>query len=775
MTRIALCLIVKPSDEEAIVLDRCLAEASKHTDGIYLTITGRNEACENVAQKYSAVVSHFEWIHDFAAARNFALAQIPTDFTHWTWLDCDDVPRNYDKLKPTIDAHPEVDGFIFNYLYAFDEWKNPIVVHAKARAFKHDGCVKWVGALHEDFSFERDITSFFVEGIDVLHLSDSKRTQDSAARNVEVAMKDLERKPDDPRSYWNAGNSLKGVGKLEEAAEMFAKFMALSHSEDEKFVAHTRMAELRQIEGNKEAALDHARYAIGMRPEFPEGYNIAGHVMFSMERYSDAAEMFKLGLKKKPAYHRAIVFNPRDYDLNPMMALAKCYFQLSLPQLALPLVDACFKITPNDKELEKTVKLLRTQAEKMDKILEEVKRISELEDNEELRHAIAALPDDFRSHPAVCHLRNQRLVKTESSGRDLSIYCSFTEEEWTPETAKTKGIGGSEEAVIHLSQRLAARGWNVTVFNNCGHKALTFDGVTYRPFWEWNYRDKQDVVILWRHPKAVDAGINCDRVYLDLHDVVPAAEFTLDRLSKITKIFVKSKAHRALFPKVPDEKFEVIPNGIVWEDLQNGLKRDPMLMVNTSSPDRSLSTLVELYARVKERVPAARLKWCYGWFGWDNAHGDDPAKVEWKTRLKARMDELGIEDLGRVSHGEVAKLYQQANVFAYPTAFYEIDCISARKAQAAGAVPVVSDFAALAETVQYGEVFHVKQSEENWGKPGMFDFAMMGEEAKNAWVEGAVRQLLNPQTEDERVPMREWTKQFSWEAITDRWNETINL
>ena len=66
--------------------------------------------------------------------------------------------------------------------------------------------------------------------------------------------------------------------------------------------------------------------------------------------------------------------------------------------------------------------------------------------------------------------------------------------------------------------------------------------------------------------------------------------------------------------------------------------------------------------------------------------------MEWKAKMQQRMKALGVEDLGRISHGEVAELYRKANIFAYPSELAEIDCISLSKAMAAGAIPITTDF-----------------------------------------------------------------------------------
>ena len=253
--KLAWCMIVKPTDDEAELLARALKYIAPHVDGIFLTITGKNKRCEEVAAAFNAHVSYFEWCHDFSAARNFNFSQVPDEYTHIGWCDCDDAVRNADKLKPTIQAHPEVDCFTLNYLYAFDERKNPTVVHLKTRILKNDKCVEWVGALHEDFKENREVKRYFVNGIDILHLSNTERFAAAKTRNVDVSRKDMEKNPDDPRSYWNLGNSLFAAGETDEAIKMFDRFMALSRSDEEKYIIRLRIAEAIFSKGEKDRAL----------------------------------------------------------------------------------------------------------------------------------------------------------------------------------------------------------------------------------------------------------------------------------------------------------------------------------------------------------------------------------------------------------------------------------------------------------------------------------------------------------------------------------------
>ena len=423
--------------------------------------------------------------------------------------------------------------------------------------------------------------------------------------------------------------------------------------------------------------------------------------------------------------------------------------------------------------------------------------LQRIQSEKNLKATIERLPKIIASHAAIVSLRNARLVKKISSGRDLVISCGNTVHEWSPATLKTKGrgfVGGSEEAVINLSRELAKLGWNVTVYNNCGKKPVTdlvtycdhngataHQFVTYRPFWERNFRDKQDVVILWRFPRPLDTPINADKVFVDLHDTVEADEFTPGRLRSLTKVLVKSQFHRSLFPNIPDNKIAVIPNGIDLSLLESSppIEKDPFLIINTSSPERSMDVLPKLFREIKKRVPQAKLQWAYGWDTYKATRYKDKreakAKRGWMKQTQKEMDEAGIETLGRLTQAEVGKLYQRASILAYPTEFAEIDCISVRKAQAAGCLPVVTDFGALAESALFAWKVHSTKTKDSWRKPCQFHFGLEDEYLQQEWIELCVKALRTRVVFDDcdAAERKKWLRQFEWNEIAAKWNEIL--
>lgn len=200
------------------------------------------------------------------------------------------------------------------------------------------------------------------------------------------------------------------------------------------------------------------------------------------------------------------------------------------------------------------------------------------------------------------------------------------------------------------------------------------------------------------------------------------------------------------------------------------IKKNKFLLVNTSSPDRSMDVLPELFLRVKKEVPKAEMVYAYGWEIFDNSYSDNTQMMNWKKDIVKKMKEAGIEDMGRLSQKECAKLYLEGNILVYPTEFAEIDCITVKKAQACGCMPITTDFGALEESVQYGIKIHSSKTKDNWAKNGKWSYGIEDEKAKDEWVKSVVDQLKQPIKD--RNDMKDWTKKFAWDLIA---NKHINL
>ena len=119
-----------------------------------------------------------------------------------------------------------------------------------------------------------------------------------------------------------------------------------------------------------------------------------------------------------------------------------------------------------------------------------------------------------------------------------------------------------------------------------------------------------------------------------------------------------------------------------------------------SSYDRGLECLLDMWPKIKEQVPEATLDIYYGWNTFDAVHSNNPEQMRWKWQMIRKMNQDGITEHGRVNHQQLADAMKEIQVWAYPTEFTEIHCITALKAAEAECTPVVTKVAALAETVK---------------------------------------------------------------------------
>lgn len=176
---------------------------------------------------------------------------------------------------------------------------------------------------------------------------------------------------------------------------------------------------------------------------------------------------------------------------------------------------------------------------------------------------------------------------------------------------------------------------------------------------------------------------------------------------------------------------------------------------------RGLECLLAMWPKIREQVPKATLDVYYGWESWVAAEGED----DFYFRMEAKFNELqdqGVTVHGRVSHEKLAKAMEETEVWAYPTQFEEINCMTALKANAAGCKPVITDVAALKETG--GPNATVIQTARIYSD----------EYAQKKFIEAVVRALQNPQDAEDQQNQKIWAEQYHWPKIAKQWQEVID-
>lgn len=270
------------------------------------------------------------------------------------------------------------------------------------------------------------------------------------------------------------------------------------------------------------------------------------------------------------------------------------------------------------------------------------------------------------------------------------IFCGETKEKWDGRSLE-KGIGGSESAVIRLSEYWTKKGKTVSVFCNC-EKDITVNGVFYTNE-VFNYMDIYDVLILWRGALlSMMQGIPEARVCIsDLHDVVEKASITNRMLTHVDKFCVKSAFHASMLPdNTPKDKIAIIPNGGKVD--RDEVKKDNNYILYASSYDRGLAYMLKWgWPKIKAECPNAYLKVFYGWNTFDKMNDlTNPDIKLYKDVMLQLLNQDGVEECGRVANSELMKEKAKANIHYYVGNFQEIDCITVRESASVGCIPIVS-------------------------------------------------------------------------------------
>lgn len=265
---------------------------------------------------------------------------------------------------------------------------------------------------------------------------------------------------------------------------------------------------------------------------------------------------------------------------------------------------------------------------------------------------------------------------------DIALYVGPGVERWNPETITKSGIGGSETAAYQMAKRLVANGNRVRLYGDCTDIEGTFDGVQYVDYSKFS-GTACDILVTSRRPSAIDNPIGYKAVVCWVHDVHCGAELTHERALRINKFFTLSHWHKNFFQNtyeyVHPDQVEVTQNGIDLNRFNRAIVRNPHRAIYSSSPDRGLESLLQMWPKIRSKVPDAELHVFYGFGVWETSAQSvgDQGQFQLIQRLKVMLDDSRVH--GVVFHGRkdqltMAREFLASSVWTYPTWFSETSC-----------------------------------------------------------------------------------------------------
>lgn len=728
---IGLCVIFHDSDLEPLL--RSVYGAFDEYHFTLATTEDRKPACaDNVrkvknflnakrARGFKTTLSEFEWVDDFASARNFNFSHCTADWA--MFLDSDDelIMKDAGQMRLVVknieEKHAQIRGCFIPYHYDRNETLNTMRLCRWG-----DGGWKWVDRIHERLEFQAyDLPEgSFAHLQDVAVKHKFKTAEDKKAavlRNAIIAERDYKTTTD-----------VKYKARL-------ARTIAMAH----------------KMRGEAKESIPYQAELYAHYSVYPEGRQAAADAakayMTLAQQETDKAEEHLAAAKdwaKKagPAYEGLVAHAQKDWEgvikacqrsagAGPQATHEGYHFESGL--IYAVAADAATELKMRPEVIERLINKIPPNLRTESLIHEPIKFLSAMVDRIEI--VVPGTPQHF----------------DENGGGGM--------------------LGGSEEAVMYLSRELAKLGRNVRVYTPLPpHRLPGLDrfGVDWQEIDTFDVEAEHGTVVFWRSPqmvlnimrakaegKAIVPGFR--RTYIWLHDIHTGLQGQLQEIAfkGVDGIITLSKFHRegidANSPGIG--RYFDLANGIPGEDFEPSSDdpvRDKNLVLYTSSPDRGLRHLLNAWPEVKRVCPDARLDIYYDWSMFSKMQPDAYEKLVAQYEAVRHLD---VRHLGGVDHETLHRALKTANVWAYShfdNVTVETHCISLAKAKASGAFPLITPHGALPETAA------------GYGK--------MVEDPRD-YAKELILQLMNPMSEIERDAMRlDAIERHGWARVAKGFN-----
>lgn len=295
--------------------------------------------------------------------------------------------------------------------------------------------------------------------------------------------------------------------------------------------------------------------------------------------------------------------------------------------------------------------------------------------------------------------------------------------------ALNRGIGGREGAMIYLSREWAKLGHEVTNFVNIEESSRFVEPLT-EEHWGHNpmYRGLSlngyheyvplnltrpmlanfpwDVAIAWECPSTFEDHRILNNIKLKICEMqvchfspveMEAAGMYCDYVAALSPWHKEFLMHQGL--ELEEDEVVVFPNGVDisrYPEPEYGLNfGDSPQFVYSSSPDRGLWGLLQIWPELKKDFPGATLKVGYGaqkWIDFNKwSHG---RQGEMAVDIEHLLKQDGVEDIGKIGQDVLSKLQLEADAWLYPLdamSATESGCITAVENAAAGNPIITTD------------------------------------------------------------------------------------
>ncbi len=289
--RLSLSMIVR--DEERTI-GRVLAQAAEFCDEMVVVDTGSTDKTRAIAESAGATVLDFEWIDDFAAARQFSWDACTGDWV--MWLDADDVLTPevrvaYGEVKQKV-LNNSLDSVWAPYRYHFDP-ASGLCTYAfnRERLVRRAEGVHWAGVVHEVLMVP-GTRSVVRDDLYVEHRPLPEKGAAKVGRNLAILEKAVAGGDRAARTLFYFANELRDNGRHAEAIDVYRDYLTLPSPWWEAYAAEISVAKCAFALGRDEEGVASLHAAMRRDSSRAEAFVFMGRWHYDRKEWTQASPYY---------------------------------------------------------------------------------------------------------------------------------------------------------------------------------------------------------------------------------------------------------------------------------------------------------------------------------------------------------------------------------------------------------------------------------------------------------------------------------------------------
>ncbi|MFD8643526.1 glycosyltransferase [Streptomyces zaomyceticus] len=283
---ICLCMIVK---NEAAVIERCLASVRGLVDTWVISDTGSTDGTQELIRKaldgVPGELREEPWVN-FGHNRSLNIGHARGRADYLLLLDADHVLRQEGPL-PELTA----DAYMIKHEGALE--------YRVKRLVKGGLPWRYEGVTHEYLTADRDHVQENFDALVIEDYADGGSRHDKFERDARLLGAELERDPSNPRTVFYLAQTMRDLGRTEEAVALYERRAAMGGWGEEVYYSLLQSGVLRADSGDWPAGMDALSRAWESRPERLEAcYEMSGRLR-KLGRYRTAHAVVSSVLDRK--------------------------------------------------------------------------------------------------------------------------------------------------------------------------------------------------------------------------------------------------------------------------------------------------------------------------------------------------------------------------------------------------------------------------------------------------------------------------------------------